>query len=97
MIRGVAVVAHIVPRAVSGTAPVLVTLAPRVALVVSMVAPLTVGDAIVGAVIIICAPPAVVEPDLVPEEKVKSVVARALTLIVAPAVGEAAISTVMKM
>ncbi len=50
-----------------------------------------------GAVMIVCAPPADVEPVLFPREKVKSVVASALMLIVFPAVAVAARSAVMKM
>jgi len=46
---------------------------------------------------IVCDPPAVVEPLLSPAEKVTSLVVIALTLIVFPAVGEAAMSVVMKM
>ena len=42
------------------------------------------------------APPAVVDPDFVPEEKVTSLVVRALTFSVTPPVGEAAISELMK-
>ena len=43
----------------------------------------------------VCAPPAVVDPDFEPLEKLKSVVAKALTLKVFPTVAPAAISAVI--
>ena len=42
------------------------------------------------------APPALVEPDFVPDEKVISLVVNALTFMVFPPVGEAAMSVVIK-
>ena len=83
------------PRAVSDAAPPrLVTLAPSVAVVCAM--DVAVGEVTVGSVTIVWVPPAPVEPDLLPAAKVRSPVAMALTLIVRPAVGEAAMSAVMK-
>lgn len=84
------------PRTVALAPLILVMLPPRVAPVVVM--EVTVELVVtVGAVWRVFAPPAVVEPDFVPEEKVTSLVVRALTLSVTPPVGEAAISEVMKM
>ena len=88
-------VPHTVPRESSAAAPPNpVTFAPSVAVVCPI--PVAVGVVSVGSVTIVCAPPAVVEPLLLPAVKVKLPVVSALTLIVLPPVGVAAISAVIK-